>query len=95
MTTVEYTPESVKALSKLDRKTAVRIKDYIGEVGKLADPRSRGKGLTSNLSGLWRYRVGDYRIISRITETKAEDEPPQTVITVLVVHIGHRSEIYR
>ena len=44
---------------------------------------------------VWRYRVGDYRIISRITETKAEDEPPQTVITVLVVHIGHRSEIYR
>lgn len=95
MTTVEYTPESIKALSRLDRQTAGRIKDYMGEVGKLADPRSRGKGLTSNLSGLWRYRVGDYRIISRITETKAEDEPPQTVITVLVVHIGHRSEIYR
>lgn len=95
MTTVEYTPESIKALSRLDRQTAGRIKDYMGEVGKLADPRSRGKGLTSNLSGLWRYRVGDYRIISMITETKAEDEPPQTVITVLVVHIGHRSEIYR
>lgn len=95
MTTVEYTPESAKELSKLDRQAASRIRAYMGEVGKLADPRSRGKGLTSNLSGLWRYRVGDYRIISRITETRPEDEPPQTVITVLVVHIGHRSEIYR
>lgn len=95
MTTVEYAPDSVKVLSKLDRQTAVRIKDYMGEVGKLADPRSRGKALRSNLSGLWRYRVGDYRIISRITETKNENEPQRTAITVLVVHIGHRSEIYR
>lgn len=53
MTTVEYTPESAKELSKLDRQAASRIRAYMGEVGKLADPRSRGKGLTSNLSGLW------------------------------------------
>lgn len=95
MTKVEYTPEADKTLSKLDRQNAERIRDYMREVEKLSDPRSRGKGLTSNLSGLWRYRVGDYRVISVISEEKTDEEPPQIVITVLVVHIGHRKEVYR
>ena len=67
--------------------------DYMGEIEKLTDPHSRGKGLTSNLSGLWRYRVGDYRVISVIGEGKTDEEPPKIVITVLVVHIGHRSKV--
>ena len=59
MTKVDYTPEAEKELSKLDRQVARRIRDYMGEVEKLEDLRSRGKGLTSNLSGLWRYRERD------------------------------------
>ena len=50
------------------------------------DPRQRGKALTANLSGLWRYRVGDYRVICQI-----EDER----LVVLVVGVSHRSESYR
>lgn len=50
------------------------------------DPRQRGKALTANLSGLWRYRVGDYRVICLI-----EDEQ----LVVLVVGVTHRSEAYR
>lgn len=95
MTVVEYTPESAKELSKLDRQDAKRICGYMAEVGALEDPRSRGKGLTSNLSGLWRYRVGDYRVISRITEKETDEEPKQIIITVLVVHVGHRKEVYK
>ena len=94
MTRVDYTPEAEKTLKKLDRQSAKRIRDYMGEIEKLTDPRSRGKGLTSNLSGLWRYRVGDYRVISVIGEGKTDEEPPKIVITVLVVHIGHRSKVY-
>ena len=45
-----------------------------------------GKGLTENKSGLWRYRVGDYRIIADI-----EDD----VLVILVVDVDHRSRIYR
>ncbi len=50
------------------------------------DPRQRGKALTANLSGLWRYRVGDYRVICQI---KADH------LVVLVVGLSHRSDVYR
>jgi mRNA interferase RelE/StbE len=50
------------------------------------DPRQRGKALAANLAGLWRYRVGDYRVICLI-----EDEQ----LVVLVVGVSHRSEAYR
>lgn len=49
------------------------------------DPRRFGKALKGNLRGLWRYRVGNFRIICRI-----EDE----VLSVLVITIGHRRDIY-
>ncbi len=45
-----------------------------------------GKGLTENKSGLWRYRVGDYRIVADI-----EDD----VLLILVVDVDHRSRVYR
>ena len=95
MTKIEYTPESVKELSKLDKPVAKRIRGYMDEVEKLDDPRSRGKGLTSNLNGLWRYRVGDYRIITVISDKETTEEPKQIIITVLIVHIGHRKEVYK
>lgn len=95
MTNIEYTPDAAKELSKLDRQTALRIREYMDEVGKRSDPRSRGKGLASNLAGLWRYRVGDYRVISSITEKETNGEPKQTTITVLVVHVGHRKKVYK
>lgn len=50
------------------------------------NPRTSGKALQGNLSGLWRYRVGDYRLLCRV-----EDEE----LVVLVIEIGHRREIYR
>jgi mRNA interferase RelE/StbE len=50
------------------------------------DPRRFGHALTGDLKGLWRYRVGDYRIVASI-----EDER----FVVLVVTIGHRREVYR
>ncbi len=95
MTKVEYTPEAAKELSKLDRQTAMRIRDYMCEIEKLSDPRSRGKALVSNLVGLWRYRVGDYRVISSISAKETEEMPDNTTITVLVVHVGHRKKIYK
>ena len=40
-----------------------RIKAYLDEVCELEDPRSRGKGLSADLAGYWRYRIGDYRVL--------------------------------
>ena len=51
----------------------------------LEDPRSRGKGLVGDKSGLWRWRVGDYRVIAAIYEN---------TVTVTVVDLGHRREVY-
>ena len=53
-----------KQLKKLDAAISKRVLDYLEQIELLDNPRSRGKALTSNLSGLWRYRVGDYRIMS-------------------------------
>ena len=49
-------------------------------------PTQRGKALTANLTGLWRYRVGDYRLICDIQDGE---------LVVLVLQIGHRREVYR
>ena len=74
-----------KQLRKLDAAISKRVLDYLEQIEKLDNPRSRGKGLTANLSGLWRYRVGEYRILCCIKD----DE-----LIVTVLEIGHRSSVY-
>lgn len=73
-------------MRKLDRGIAARIFEELDEIAKLEDPRVRGKSLTGNLAGVWRYRVGDYRIVVDI-----EDD----VLVILVVDVDHRSRVYR
>ena len=75
-----------KQLKKLDAAISKRILDYLEQIELLDNPRSRGKALTSNLSGLWRYRVGDYRILCRICDDK---------LIITVIEIAHRSTVYR
>ena len=88
---VEYTTQAVNALKKLDSQTRRLIlawieKNLVGcENSCCENPRIHGKGLTSNHSSEWRYRVGDYRIIADISEEK---------VIILVLRIGHRSDIY-
>lgn len=73
-------------LSKLDNQVKKRIIKYLDEVEKLDNPRNRGKILKGNLSNLWRYRVGDYRIISSIDDEK---------IIIVVLKISHRRDVYK
>ena len=82
----ELSPCALKQLRKLDKPTARRIIEYLREISSGEDPRSRGKGLTGNLTGLWRYRVGNYRIIVSI-----EDDE----LLILAMNIDHRAQIYR
>lgn len=85
---VEFTPEAFKILTSLERNTATRITQFMRErVATMEDPRNIGTPLKgAAFSGLWRYRVGDYRVLCEIQDSK---------ITVLVVLIGHRCENYR
>lgn len=86
MYTLAYSKKAQKQLAKLDRGVQALILSWIEKnLLNCENPRQKGKGLTANRSGLWRYRVGDYRIISSI-----EDER----LVILVVEVGHRKEIY-
>ena len=77
-----------KDLAKLDKQIAQRIITFLRErVAVLDDPRSIGEALKgSRLGDFWKYRVGDYRIISNIEDG---------TLSVLVVKIGNRREVYR
>ncbi len=84
---IEITPRFEKEFKKLDRYTQRMIKAWIDKnLVDCEDPKVHGKALTANLKGMWRYRIGDYRMICLIEDDKL-------VITAL--NIGHRREIYR
>ena len=85
---VEIDEHARKDLKKLNPQIAKRIVTFLFErLAKLENPRSIGEALHGpKLGEFWKYRVGDYRIISRI-----EDD----VVTVVVVAIGNRREVYR
>jgi len=84
---VEFDKSVYKYLSKLDKYTTKMILNWIEDrLENCENPRIYGKALSSNLAGLWRYRVGDYRIIAKIIDEK---------IIVLIIAIGHRKDIYK
>ena len=85
--TIEVLPAAAKELRKLDRTAAARIIQTLEQrIATLDDPRSIGSALVGEHAGYWRWRIGDYRVIARI-----EDER----ITILVVRVAHRREVYR
>jgi mRNA interferase RelE/StbE len=85
--TIEYTDTAKGQLRKLDKQTARRIVDFMDErIAGQGNPRNTGKALTGPLGGLWRYRVGDCRVICDIQDG---------ALRVLVVQVGNRREIYR
>ena len=85
--TIDYTQSAKNNLKKLDKSVARRILAFMdNRVAKHEDPRTLGKSLTGSLGILWRYRIGDYRIICEIQHS---------AVRILVVRIGHRSEVYR
>jgi mRNA interferase RelE/StbE len=87
--TIELHPEAVKQLERLakrDRPAARRITKALDELRNVADPRSRGKALSGPLSGLWRYRVGDWRIVADVQNQRC---------VILALDIEHRSRAYR
>ena len=83
---VEYTDDAIKQLRKMDRFTRTMILNWISKhLDGTDNPFASGKALTGDKIGLWRYRVGDYRLISKIDKGK---------LVILLVEIGHRSTIY-
>ena len=85
---IELSTQALKHLDQLDPQMARRILVFLNErVAPLSDPRSIGEALKgSRLGEFWKYRVGDYRLISSIEDDK---------LKILVVRIGNRREVYR
>ena len=85
---VETDRAAVRDLGKLDRQAARHILAFLhGRIATLDDPRSIGAALKgSRLGEFWKYRVGDYRIITRIEDN---------ALRVLVVRVARRDWVYR
>ena len=84
--TVEIDSFAGKQLRKLDRSVQKRILDWLADrIEGCKNPRHFGEPLRGNLTGLWRYRVGEYRIICEIQDAK---------LVVVALAVGHRRRIY-
>lgn len=86
--TIEFTETALRQLQKLDKKTVLRIRKFLYErICSLENPRSIGEAPHGERLGeFWRYRVGDYRLISRIEDAR---------VVILVLRVGHRRDLYR
>lgn len=83
---VVFSDRSKKELKKLDKGTGAFILSWVQKnLDGCENPRQKGKGLTANYRGQWRYRIGDYRLIAHISDE---------TITVLVLTIAHRRKVY-
>jgi mRNA interferase RelE/StbE len=83
---IEFTDDGVKSLLSLDRQVQNKIRDYLkNKVLKAPSPKSFGKALAGDKKGLWRYRVGDYRILCSLEEKH---------LVVLVIKVAHRRKVY-
>lgn len=83
---IEYNPEALKDLRRLDHAIQREILDYMERrISRAEDPRQFGKPLRGSRFGLWRYRLRDYRIVCELRDKR---------LVVLVVSIGHRSTVY-
>ena len=85
--TIEYAETARRQLKKLDKSTARRIVEFLDErVAQSEDPRRLGKALSGPLGDLWCYRVGDFRVFCDVQDG---------LLTILVLQIGNRREVYR
>lgn len=85
--TVSIDPRALREVEKLDRTLQRRVMAFLQQRIQLQDnPRSLGKPLKGEKQGLWRYRVGDYRIVCQLDDKAS---------SILVLRVVHRKDAYR
>ena len=85
---LKYTKQARKDLQACDRAVARRILNKLDDNVTLPDPLQRAKVLTGKLSGKYRYRIGDYRAIFKITDEGQ-------IILLSILSVSHRKDVYR
>lgn len=84
---IEFDRRAFKSLSKLSKSNQERVRDFLDNRILTSDnPRSLGSALAGGMSGLWRYRVGDIRIVAKLIDER---------LVIVIVDVGNRREIYR
>lgn len=85
---IEYTGSAQRSIRRLDPQIQRRLRDFLeNRLAYMDNPRQLGAALQGTpYQDLWRYRVGNYRIITEIDDDS---------IRILVVRIAHRREAYR
>ena len=83
---VIWTSKAAHEYAKLDNTVRQQIDKYLTKLSFSDDPRNMGKALTADLAGLWRYRVGDYRIVAQVNDAE---------LIILILSVKHRSIVYR
>lgn len=84
---VKLKGNAIKSLKSLDAGTKQRIERFIDRLSETDNPRSHGKALQGkHYAGLWRYRVGDYRLICQIKDSE---------LIILLLELGHRKDVYK
>ena len=84
---LEFSKRFDRQFSKLDKSTQRYIFNWlIKHFDNVENPRYSGKSLTGNKQGLWRYRIGNYRVIADISDTNC---------VIIAVEVGHRKFIYK
>lgn len=82
---VQYSAEAARWLRKADPQIARKVRDAMKAIAQMDNPRDRGKALTANRTGLWRYRLGNLRIICDIQDGQ---------FLIVALQIGNRDHIY-
>ena len=82
---IVFSEKAEKQFLKLDQPIQKQIQRFVKKLEQTKNPRETGKMLVGNLSGFWRYRVGDYRLICRIQDKE---------LVIIVVEVGHRRKVY-
>jgi len=80
---VEFSKSAQKELKKLNPVTRIRVAKAIYT---LRDNPRKGSVRPMVGSKSWRLRVGEYRVIYDIADLK---------LTILIIKVGHRRDIYR
>lgn len=87
MCKVEISKKALKNLKQIDKSIARMLLAWIEKHLEGADnPRIHGKGLSHDKKGIWRYRVGNYRILANIKDD---------ILVILLIDFGHRKDIYK
>lgn len=85
--TVRLSETALKTLEKVNKPEQLRIRQFIKDtLANFDNPRAISKALQGNLKGLWRYRVGNYRLVCQIYNSE---------LIIMVLEIGHRKDIYK